>query len=147
MEKTTKKRENRNLDRGVFRVVMLGIIFDPKTRRILIGRREKDPYIKELSWVFPGGKLNHNETAEQGVIREMKEETGLKIADLGTIFSKIPQEDNSLLLIYHLCEAIGGKEKPSGDLKELKWVSPDKLEKYFTTSFHPKLKEYILNLK
>ena len=42
---------------------------------------------------------------------------------------------------------IEGKEKPGGDLKELKWVSPDELQDYFTTSFDPKLKEYIQNLK
>ena len=33
------------------------------------------------------------------------------------------------------------------DLKELKWVSPEDLEKHFTTSFSPVLKEYIMNLK
>jgi len=140
-------KKNMEMERGVFKVVMLGIIFDPKEKKILIGRRENDPHIKNLSWVFPGGKLKHNETAEQNIIREIKEETGLTVEDLGTVFSKIPPEDNSLLLIYHLCEATGGNEKPAGDLKELKWVKPEDLEKHFTTDFPPILKEYILNLK
>jgi len=41
----------------------------------------------------------------------------------------------------------GGNEKTGGDIKELKWVSSDEIEDYFTTSFDPKLKEYINNLK
>ena len=32
-----------------FEVILLGIIFDPKTKKILIGRRENDPDIPELS--------------------------------------------------------------------------------------------------
>jgi hypothetical protein len=33
------------------------------------------------------------------------------------------------------------------EFTELKWVFPEELEKYFTTSFDPRLKEYIMNLK
>jgi plasmid replication initiation protein len=66
---------------------------------------------------------------------------------LGTIFARIPEEREELLLVYYLCEKTGGKEKPGDDFTEFKWVAPEELEKYFTTSFHPNLKEYILNLK
>ena len=39
-----------------------------------------------------------------------------------------------------------GEEKPGDDLTELKWVNPKELEDYFTTSFHKKLKEYLIDL-
>ena len=35
---------------------VLGIVYDPETRKILIGRRENDPYLKKLSWTFLGGR-------------------------------------------------------------------------------------------
>ena len=38
-------------------------------------------------------------------------------------------------------------EKEGEDFTEIKWVDPEELENYFTTSFHPSLKEYIINLK
>jgi len=36
-------------DKGVFIVNVLGVVYDPKTKLILIGHRENDPFIKELS--------------------------------------------------------------------------------------------------
>lgn len=130
-----------------FKVVLLGVIFDPKTKRILIGKRKKDPYIKELTWVFPGGRLNHNEDVEQALKKRINEKTGLKVENLGSIFSKIYPERKNFISVYFLCEVVGGREKAGGVFTELKWVKPEELEDHFTTSFHPHLKEYILNLK
>ncbi len=130
-----------------FHVIVLGIIFNPKTKKILIGRRENDPYIKQLSWVFPGGRAESNEELEKTLKRRIKEETGLGVENLGNVFTKILKEKKDFLLIYYLCEAVAGKEKAGNELTELKWVSPEEIESYFTTSFHPYLKEYIMNLK
>ncbi len=130
-----------------FKVILLGVIFDPKTKKILIGKRENDPYVPELSWVFPGGRATQNEELEKTLKRKIKEKTGLEIENLGTIFTKIYPEKKEFLAIYYLCEVIGGEENPSEDIKELKWVNPEELEEHFTTSFHETLKEYIMNLK
>jgi len=130
-----------------FMVVLLGIIFDPKQKKILIGRRENDPYISKLSWVFPGGRAIPEEELEDSLKRKIKEETGLDVENLGAVFAKTYPEKREFLSIYYLCEAKNGEEKPGGDIKELKWVVPEELEKHFTTSFHPHVKEYILNLK
>ncbi|RLG11715.1 hypothetical protein DRN73_04610 [Candidatus Pacearchaeota archaeon] len=130
-----------------FQVILLGVVFNPKTKKILIGRRENDPQIKELTWCFPGGKACQNKELEQCLKQKIKEKTGYQTENLGCIFSKIYPEKKDLLAIYYLCEIAEGEEKPGDDFLELKWVSPEELEKYFTTSFHSNLKEYIMNLK
>lgn len=130
-----------------FNVILLGIIFDPKTKKILIGKRRKDAYLAKLSWSFPGGRLNHREDVEKALKERIKEKTGLRIENLGSVFSKVYPEKKEFLSIYFLCEVISGKEKTGKDFLELKWVRPEEIEKHFTTSFHPHLKEYILNLK
>ncbi len=130
-----------------FKVIVLGIIYDPKRKKILLGRRENDPYISKLSWVFPGGRLNYKEDIEAALKTRIKEKTGLKVESLGSIFSKSYPEKKDFISIYFLCEVLKGKEKPLGGFSELKWVSPEHVQKHFTTSFHPHLKEYILNLK
>jgi ADP-ribose pyrophosphatase YjhB (NUDIX family) len=135
-------------EKGEFSVILSGIIFDPKKRKILIGRRENDPYIPELTWSFPGGRANPNEELEETLKKKIKEKTGLKIENLGAVvFTRNYPEKKNLLAIYYLCEAVEGKEKAGGDFVELKWVAPEEVEKYATTSVHPHLKEYILNLK
>ena len=131
---------------GVFVVIVLGIVYDTLTKKILIGKRVRDTHIKELTWAFPGGKPEYSEDLDEAVKREVKEETNLNVESLGTIFAKTYPEKKEFLSIYYLCEVKSGKEKAGDDFVELKWVKPNELEKYFKTSFHPKLKEYIMNL-
>lgn len=130
-----------------FHVILLGIIFDPKKKKILIGRRENDADIPQLTWGFPEGRLRHGDDIDKILKRGVKTKTGYDVKNLGAIFSKTYPEQKDLLAIYFLCEVFGGEAKPSDDFIELKWVSPEELEKYFTTSFHSRLKEYIMSLK
>ena len=130
-----------------FGVIVLGIIFDPKEKKILIGRRENDPYVPELKWTPPGGRITAGEDLETSLKIKIKEQTGLDVENLGNIFAFIPEEKKEFILLLYLCEAIGGEEKVGGNLKEIKWVQPEELDNYFTIAYHPYLKEYILNLK
>ena len=45
--------------------------------KVLLIERGNEPY--KGFWAFPGGFLNMDETAEQGALRELKEETGLDL--------------------------------------------------------------------
>ena len=130
-----------------FKVITLAVIFDTSKRKILIGKRENDPDIPELSWCFPGGRANHEEDLDKSLKKSILEKTGYRTKNLGAIFAKTYPEKKDLVSVYFFCEYIEGDEKVGGDLTELKWVSPDELENHFTTSFHPKLKEFITNLK
>ena len=131
-----------------FNIILLAIIFDPAKRKILIARRgNEDEDIKNLMWQFPEGRLRYGNDVDEILERKIKKKTGLDIKNLGAVSSKIYPEKEDLLAIYFLCEVISGKEKPADDFVELKWVKPEELENYFTTSFHPHMKEYVLNLK
>jgi len=129
-----------------FKVILLGIIYDPEKKKILIGKREKDPHFPKLSWVFPGGRLNKGEDVGKAFKDRIRETTGLEVGNLGSVFTKNYPEKEGLISVHFLCEIRKGEAKAQGKLKELKWVKPAELEKHFTTSFHPRLKEYILNL-
>ncbi len=133
-------------EQGKFNIIILGIIFDPKTKKILIGKRENDPHIPELSWCFPGGELLIGEEIDTALKKKIKQKTGYDIKNLGAFFSKTYPEKLNLLAVYFLTQVFKGKEKPGEDIIELKWVNPKELEKYFTTSFHKKLKEFLIDL-
>ena len=135
------------MEENKFKVILLGVVFDPKTRKILIGKRENDPYIPKLSWCFPGGSLDYGKGLDKTLKENIKEKTGYDVKNLGTIFSKRYHEKEDFLAVYFLCEIFKGEEKPGDDFTEVKWVAPEELENYFTTSFHSRLKEYIMNLK
>lgn len=52
--------------------------FDGTDLNVLLVKRGIEPY--KGRWAFPGGFLNPAESAEQGALRELKEETGLGTA-------------------------------------------------------------------
>ena len=132
--------------RGVFLLNVLGIIYNPKTQQILIGKREDDPHIKELSWCFPGGKPAYENDIEFYLKHETKIKTGLKIDVKKIVFAKTYPEKREFLSIYYYCEVISGEEKLGKKFVELKWVKPSDVQKYFTTSLHPKLLDYLKRL-
>ncbi len=133
-------------DRGVFLVNVLGIVYDTKSRKILIGRRENDPFVKELSWTFPGGRPGYEKNLEEYLKIEIKKKTGLDVEVKGIIFARVPPENKELLLIYYRCNIIGGKEKAGEKFVELKWVETVDVQNYFTTSLHPKLLKYLKSM-
>ena len=129
-----------------FEVLIVGIIFDPKTKKVLIGRSENDDTLPGLTWFFPGESAIQSEDVDKTLKKTLKLKTGYDVKNLGAIFSKIYPERPDLLAVYFLTEAFDGEEKPGEHLVELKWVSPKELENYFTTSFHKKLKEFLIDL-
>jgi len=134
-------------DKGVFLVNVLGIIYNPKTRKILIGKREDDPYVKELSWCFPGGRPEYKEDLGIYLKHKIKTKVGLDIDVKQIVFAKTYPKKWEFLSIYYLCEFVKGKEKVSKQFVELKWVKPTDVKKYFTTSLHPKLLKYLKTLE
>ncbi len=60
--------------------------------KVLLIQRGIDPY--KGSWAFPGGFMNMDETTEQCAIRELEEETGLKVATVNQIgaYSKVDRD-------------------------------------------------------
>jgi len=134
-------------DRGIFLVNVLGIVYNSKTRKILIGRRENDPYIKELTWCLPGGRPAYEEDLEHYLKLEVRKKTGLDVDVKKVIFAKTYPEKREFLSIYYLCEVIGGKVNPSDKFVETKWVRPTEVKTHFTTSLHPKLLDYLKTIE
>ena len=60
--------------------------------KVLLIQRADEPY--KGCWAFPGGFLNMDETIEQCAIRELEEETGLKVNDVHQIgaYSKVDRD-------------------------------------------------------
>ncbi len=100
---------------------------------ILMGQHpdlQRMPY--PLRWDMPGGKVNNNETPEEALKREIKEETGFDIQELKLIgvyhnFGDDPECTNtipSLGLCYNA--KISGDFQPT-EMNDMHWVSPEEL--------------------
>ena len=84
--------------------------------KVLLVQRGGEPY--KGMWAFPGGFLNMDENAEQGALRELREETGLKPSAIGQlgVFSDVdrdPRERTITIAWYALVKpsrVVGGDD-------------------------------------
>lgn len=80
-----------------------------------------------LRWEFPGGKLEQGETAEQCLIRELKEELNVTVKIVRLFGSHIYEYPNlSINLIAFECILISGEIVLSEHV-DFKWVDKEKL--------------------
>ncbi|MGV8141818.1 MAG: NUDIX hydrolase [Candidatus Woesearchaeota archaeon] len=135
--------------------VVKGLVINPKGE-ILFVKRDR-AWHKEVheKWEFPGGKIEFDETPEDAVVREVKEESGYdakvkflipKIVSSGWKFED--RESHQILLCY-VCELNGGNALMGDhDVSDIRWFTLDdamKLESLpGTTHF---LEEYVKIIK
>jgi 8-oxo-dGTP diphosphatase len=85
-------------------VAVDGILFT-KDKRIVIIQRKNTP----LGYALPGGHIEYGETAEQALIREMKEEVGvhIKIKRLAGVMTD-PKRDprNHIISLVYIADIV-----------------------------------------
>lgn len=104
-----------------------------KGKFLLVKRSENDKFLPG-DWEIPGGKLELGETAEEGVMREVLEETGLDV-EVSSIISNWEYEHNSNQTRYvqldFLCKAQNNQEvQLSNEHSDYTWVTFDELKNY-----------------
>ncbi|HMK47214.1 MAG TPA: NUDIX hydrolase [Methanocella sp.] len=101
------------------------IIYDGK---ILFVRRGHEPFKGRLA--LPGGFVEANETVEEAITREVREETGLetKIIQLLGVYSD-PNRDprGPMVSICYLLRAAGGTLSAASDAVGIELISPDQV--------------------
>ena len=113
------------------REIMIGVgavIEDENGRILLVKHVPERGGFWQGKWICPGGRLETGETIEEGIKREVREETRLEI-DLVTPlppFDRVVSTNGnvSLHVIYidYLARVVGGELKPGSDVGEALWV-------------------------
>jgi len=102
--------------------------------KVLLVRRGQEPLKGE--WSLPGGALELGETLQQGVVREVLEETGLNVVPAGIVevLDRITLGEPSGRVRYHyvlidfLCHVAGGTLRGGSDAEEARWVEQEELQ-------------------
>ncbi len=105
-------------------------LIDPDGR-VLLARRPEGKPLAGL-WEFPGGKVNPGETPEAALIRELKEELAIDVAEsclAPFAFASHGYEAFHLLMPLYLCRRWSGVVTPV-EGQALAWVRPGKLAEY-----------------
>ena len=104
--------------------VAAGLIF--RDGKLLITQRRTDAHLGGL-WEFPGGKREPNETFEECLVRELREELGIEVV-VGELIESVTHAypEKTVHLKFFRCTLKEHDPRPLG-CPSLKWVSPCEL--------------------
>ena len=98
--------------------------------RVLLVQRGREPM--RGKWTLPGGALEVGESLHEGVVREVEEETGLRVepVELVELLDRIVREDTAegdriryhYVIADYLCRVVGGTLKAASDAEAVRWV-------------------------
>ena len=125
-------------------VVGIGGVIIDQGRTLLI-RRGSEPLLGE--WSIPGGTLELGESLQEGVARELLEETGIevRVLELIEVFDRIFPEDGAtgvaakekprfhFVIVDYLCERLGGKPRAGSDVTDVAFASEEELARFHLT--------------
>lgn len=121
-----------------FTIGVFAIILDKQKRILLCHRRDRD------LWNLPGGGLEKGEIPWQGVIREVKEETGLivKIERLAGIYSK-PGKDE--IVFQFICKKVGGALAINKEADKIQYFAINEIPKNTVPKQVERIKDFFNN--
>lgn len=111
-------------------LVVAAALLDPHGR-VLLTRRPEGKAHAGL-WEFPGGKVEPHESPEQALVRELREEIAVEVAEDALepfAFASRPAGERSLLMPLYLVRDWSGQPKPL-QTPELAWVRPADLPRF-----------------
>jgi len=120
-----------------------GVIIDQG--RTLLIRRGSEPLLGE--WSIPGGTLELGESLEEGVARELREETGIevRVLELIEVFDRVYLGDDAsdaemkrrprfhFVIADYLCERISGEPRAGSDVTDVAFASEEELAQFHLT--------------
>ena len=107
--------------------VAAGLVF--RDQRLLITQRKPDDHLASL-WEFPGGKREINESFEECLVRELKEELAIEATVLEMVESvRHDYPDRRVLIQFYRCAWVSGEPVAIG-CQDFRWVRSGELNQY-----------------
>jgi mutator protein MutT len=97
--------------------------------KVLITQRHANAHLGGL-WEFPGGKREPDETFEQCLVRELREELGVE-ASVGELFKEVTHAypEKTVRLKFFICRLENGEPRPL-DCAAVRWTDKPELDNH-----------------
>ncbi|MBP9802119.1 NUDIX domain-containing protein [Patescibacteria group bacterium] len=121
-----------------FTIGVFGIIKDEQDRVLLVLRNDYN------FWNLPGGGLEKGESPWQGVIREVKEETGydVEVVKLSGVYTEL---DQSEVMFAFECKIIKGEQTLNKEAKKIQYFSFDEIPKNTFQQHIERIEDFLKN--
>jgi len=110
-------------------VVATGVVI--KDGKFLAGQRAVDEPVYPEKWAIPGGKVEENESLEEGLRQEIREEAGVEIKNIfyATNFSFTRPDNKHVIGIVFGCEYDSGEVTAGDDMDSMDWFTVQEFAK------------------
>ncbi|MEE9524975.1 MAG: NUDIX hydrolase [Candidatus Woesearchaeota archaeon] len=102
-----------------------------KDNNVLLEKRKKSEDNYAGLWSVPGGHKNKSEPIKKALIREMKEELGIKIKiaePLGRFDNRDPTSKNIYSHHFFFCKKWEGRIKKTKEQEGIKWIALSRIK-------------------
>lgn len=101
-------------------VSVAGVVVRDDGRLLAIRRADNG------AWELPGGVLELEETPEEGVRREIREESGIEVevAELTGVYKNVTV---GVVALVFRCKPSGGAERTSDESTAVQWLTPEEV--------------------
>lgn len=109
-------------------VSVAGIVVNDAGQVLAIQRRDNN------RWEPPGGVLEIDESPEEGVVREVLEETGIQVTvnQLSGVYKNMSR--GIVSLVFH-CQPIAGYECVTDESRDVRWISLSEVKDRFLPAY------------
>src|SRR3954468_5451845 len=110
-------------------VSVAGIVVDDQDRVLVIRRRDNG------HWEPPGGVLELNETFEEGVRREILEETGITV-HVDRLTGVYKNMTRAIVALVFRCTPATGQPVATPEATQVQWMSLDEVKTSMTPAYY-----------
>jgi ADP-ribose pyrophosphatase YjhB (NUDIX family) len=113
-------------------VSVAAAIVDESGQLLAVRRRDNG------HWEPPGGILELHETIQAGLVREVREETGLEVEPqaLSGVYKNMRR---GIVALVFRCRIIGGELRPTREAEQVSWLSPDEISNLMDEAYATRL--------
>ena len=122
------------MQKGKITIAVGAVIEDDSGRILLVKHVPERGGFWQGKWICPGGRLEFGESIEDGIKREVLEETGLEISLVAplTPFERIVEREGGITLhviyIDFLARLLRGEFRPDSDVGEGIWLRRENIK-------------------
>jgi 8-oxo-dGTP diphosphatase len=113
-------------------VSVAAAIVDESGQLLAVRRRDNG------HWEPPGGILELHETIQAGLVREVREETGLEVEPqaLSGVYKNMRL---GIVALVFRCRITGGEPRPTREAEQVSWLSPDEISNLMDEAYATRL--------
>lgn len=113
---------------GQHSVSVAGVIVDDQHRALLIRRRDNQ------HWEPPGGILEREESIQEGVCREVREETGLSVTPLN-LSGVYKNMSRGIVSLVFRCQVLNGELTTNDEVSDFRWATREEVASLVDEAF------------